>query len=66
MREKLIVPFEQVKKHGGGFIDAWRCLMTDKNGKPCQRVELLKSKIILHIAVEHGVRRIKEDEIPRH
>ncbi len=54
-------PFEQLRGHGGGLIGAWRCLQRDKEGKPCRRVELSYAKIIIHIAVDHGVRRIKNE-----
>jgi len=55
-------PFEQLRGHDGGRIGAWRCLQHDKEGKPCRRVELSYAKIITHIAVEHGVRRVKRHE----
>ncbi len=55
-------PFEQLRGHGGGRLTAWRCLQRDKEGKPCRRVELSHAKIIVHIACEHGIRRLKIHE----
>lgn len=54
---EYVVPFIQLGSIGGvGKIDAYRCMQKLKDGSDCKRVALSYEKIILHLAVEHGVR----------
>lgn len=57
MLEIVNNPFVRKRSIDGTLLDAWACNMGD-----CKRVECSYDKIVLHIAVEHGVRPIKLDD----
>lgn len=58
MLEQILKPFDRQRGSSRQLLDAWRCCMF-VNGVQCKRVELSYKKILVHLAVEHGVRRVK-------
>lgn len=48
---EIVKAFEQQRGHNTN-LNSYRCLIGD-----CKRVELSRRKIVLHVAVEHGVTR---------
>lgn len=56
--EYISHPFEQLGSRAGvGKVDAYRCTQKMKDGSECKRVECSYAKMVIHMAVEHGIRR---------
>ena len=62
MLELIQKAYERLLGHGNTRLDAYRCCMF-VNGVQCKRVALSKAKIILHLAVEHGVRPVTKEQL---
>jgi hypothetical protein len=50
---EITMPFERERGHQAQ-LDAWKCLY-------CRRVEFSYEKMVIHVAVEHGFRRLPKN-----
>ena len=44
--------------------DSYKCTVLLPNGKVCPRVELSYKKMLIHLAVEHSIRKIEIEVKP--